>query len=51
MLAASCKRVPCVGMKMKSQSDRVVKARAMVMELLVTDQLARETSHDPDSHF
>ncbi|WP_210342272.1 formate dehydrogenase subunit alpha [Methylorubrum rhodesianum] len=51
VLAASCKRVPGVGMKVKSQSDRAVKARAMVMELLVADQPARETSHDPDSHF
>src|SRR3954462_137629 len=51
VLAASCKRVPGVGMKVKSQSDRAVKARAMVMELLVADQPAREPSHDPDSHF
>src|SRR4051794_2856428 len=51
VLAASCKRVPGVGMKVKSQSDRAVKARAIVMELLVADQPARETSHDPDSHF
>ncbi|MGY2050477.1 formate dehydrogenase subunit alpha [Methylobacterium sp. JK268] len=51
VLAASCKRVPAVGMKVKSQSDRAVRARAMVMELLVADQPERETSHDPDSHF
>ncbi|ACL62492.1 formate dehydrogenase, alpha subunit (plasmid) [Methylobacterium nodulans ORS 2060] len=51
VLAASCKRVPAVGMKVKTQSDRAVKARAMVMELLVADQPERATSHDPDSHF
>ncbi|HTJ89227.1 MAG TPA: formate dehydrogenase subunit alpha [Acidocella sp.] len=51
VLAVSCKRTPAVGMKVKSQSDRAVKARAMVMELLVADQPARATSHDPTSHF
>jgi len=51
VLAASCKRVPAVGMKVKTATDRAVKARAMVMELLVADQPARATSHDPDSHF
>jgi formate dehydrogenase major subunit len=35
----------------KTTSDRAVNARAMVMELLVADQPARETSHDPTSHF
>jgi len=49
VLAASCKRAPAVGMKVRSQSDRAVKARAMVMELLVADQPARATSHNPDS--
>jgi formate dehydrogenase major subunit len=51
VLAASCKRQPAVGMKVHTQSDRAVKARAMVMELLVADQPARETSHDPTSAF
>jgi formate dehydrogenase major subunit len=51
VLAASCKRVPGVGMKVKTDSSRAEKARAMVLELLVADQPARETSHDPDSHF
>jgi len=49
VLAASCKRMPAVGMVVHSQSERAVKARAMVMELLVADQPARETSHDPTS--
>ncbi len=51
VLAASCKRVPGVGMKVKSATERATKARAMVMELLVADQPERATSHDPTSHF
>src|SRR6201989_2229821 len=51
VLAASCKRTPSVGMKVKSASDRAVAAQKMVMELLVADQPARQTSHDPDSKF
>ncbi|MFM9845966.1 MAG: formate dehydrogenase subunit alpha [Hyphomicrobiaceae bacterium] len=49
VLAASCKRKPAIGMKVKTQSDRSIKARKMVMELLLADQPARQTSHDPDS--
>ena len=49
MLAASCKRTPSVGMKVKTESPRAVAAQKMVMELLVADQPARATSHDPDS--
>jgi formate dehydrogenase major subunit len=51
VLAASCKRTPAVGMKVKTATERASKARAMVIELLVADQPARETSHDPTSHF
>src|SRR3954466_4871225 len=51
VLAASCKRMPAVGMKVKSQSERATKAQMMVMELLVADQPPREESHDPDSKF
>jgi formate dehydrogenase major subunit len=51
VLAPSCKRTPAVGMKVRTQSDRAVKARAMVMELLVADQPARARSHDPTSSF
>ncbi|HTT03404.1 MAG TPA: formate dehydrogenase subunit alpha [Steroidobacteraceae bacterium] len=51
VLAASCKRTPGVGMKVKTATERARKARAMVMELLVADQPARATSHDPTSHF
>ena len=38
VLAASCKRTPGVGMKVKTATDRAVNARAMVLELLVADQ-------------
>src|SRR3981189_2458359 len=51
VLAASCKRTPTVGMKVKSASPRATAAQKMVMELLVADQPARETAHDPDSKF
>jgi len=51
VLAPSCKRMPAVGMKVHTQSERASKARALVMELLVADQPARATSHDPTSPF
>src|SRR5246127_5247402 len=51
VLAASCKRTPSVGMKVKTASSRAVAAQKMVLELLVADQPARETSHDPESKF
>src|SRR6476660_2662214 len=38
-------------MKVKSASPRATAAQKMVMELLVADQPAPETSHDPDSKF
>jgi len=51
VLAPSCKRMPAVGMKVHTQTERATKARAMVMELLVADQPARQASHDPTSPF
>jgi formate dehydrogenase major subunit len=51
VLAASCIRTPTTGMKVKTQTDRAKTARRMVVELLMTDQPARETAHDPESHF
>ncbi|HJR22535.1 MAG TPA: formate dehydrogenase subunit alpha [Dongiaceae bacterium] len=51
VLAASCKRTPGVGMKVKTATERASKARSMVIELLVADQPERATSHDPSSHF
>ncbi len=51
VLAPSCKRMPAVGMKVHTGSARATAARKMVMELLVADQPARATSHDPTSAF
>ena len=51
VLAASCKRRPAEGMKVRVASPRAEASRKMVMELLVADQPARATSHDPQSAF
>ena len=51
VLAASCIRKPTQGMKVKSASDRAVRARAMVMELLLADQPPRAQAHDPASRL
>src|SRR5215217_2248722 len=51
VLAASCIRTPSPGMKVQTQTDRAKTARKMVAELLITDQPARATSHDPQSEF
>ena len=50
-LAASCLRTPAKGMKVKSASERAKRARQVVFELLLADQPARTTSHDPESKF
>src|ERR1039458_6918542 len=47
-LAASCIRTPTAGMKVNTQTDRAKTARKMVLELLGTDQPAREIAHDPE---
>jgi len=51
VLAASCMRTPAPGMRVHSATERATSARRMVMELLVADQPARATSHDPTSKF
>ncbi|MEX2631373.1 MAG: formate dehydrogenase subunit alpha [Tistlia sp.] len=51
VLAASCIRAPAPGMVVKTASERAAKARALVFELLVADQPARATAHDPESKF
>jgi formate dehydrogenase major subunit len=51
VLAASCLRKPTPGMKVKTRTERAKTARRMVAELLLADQPARETAHDPDSEF
>ncbi|MGB8735056.1 MAG: formate dehydrogenase subunit alpha, partial [Rhodomicrobium sp.] len=51
VLTASCIRKPAEGMKVKTASERAVKARAMVMELLLADQPAKPEAHDDISKF
>ena len=52
VLAASCMRTPTVGHEGEDRERRAPRRRAeMVFELLVADQPARETAHDPDSKF
>lgn len=50
-LAASCIREPAEGMVVTSNSARAVSARKMVVEMLMTDQPARDASHDKSSHL
>src|SRR6266851_4376716 len=51
VLAASCIRTPTPGMKVRTDTERAKAARKMVAELLLADQPARATSHDPESEF
>ena len=51
VLAASCIRKPSPGMVVQTRSSGRSKARAMVMELLLADQPAREAAHDRSSHL
>ncbi len=51
VLAASCVRRPTAGMVVDSAGGRATAARQMVFELLLADQPARATAHDPDSAF
>ncbi len=50
-LAASCIREVTEGMIVNSDTDRAVKARKTVVELLVADQPDREKAHDASSRF
>ncbi|MCA3267371.1 MAG: formate dehydrogenase subunit alpha [Azospirillum sp.] len=50
-LAASCLRKPTPGMKVSSAGARAQAARKGVIELLLADQPARETAHDPNSRL
>jgi formate dehydrogenase major subunit len=49
VLAASCIREPAEGMTVTTASKRAKAARKTVFELLLADQPARKTAHDPDS--
>ena len=51
VLAASCIRKPSDGIKVYTNDTRSKKSREMVLELLVTDQPKKQSSHDPHSHF
>ena len=51
VLAASCCRNPTDGMVVKTDSERAIKSRSMVMELLLADQPKQEASHDKSAHF
>ncbi len=51
VLTASCIRKPTPNMVVKTASERAVKARRMVMELLLADQPPREDSPDRVSKF
>ncbi len=51
VLAASCIRKPSPGMKVQSASERAKTSRKLVFELLIADQPARATAHDPNSRF
>ena len=51
VLAASCIREPSEGMVVNSQNDRSVRARKMVVEMLVADQPDRNAAHDKSSHL
>ncbi len=50
-LAASCIRTPTEGMVVHTATNRAVKARRLVSELLLADQPEREIAHDRSSHF
>jgi formate dehydrogenase major subunit len=50
-LTASCIRRPAPDMKVRTDTGRAVKARSMVMELLLADQPARDSSPDPSSRL
>ncbi len=50
-LAASCVRKPTQDMVVRTASERAEKGRAMVMELLLADQPARQSAPDAQSQF
>ena len=50
-LESSCCLRPQPGMKVLTQSTRAQKARELVIELLLADQPARESAHNPNSPF
>ncbi|MEL6521773.1 MAG: formate dehydrogenase subunit alpha [Pseudomonadota bacterium] len=51
VLAASCIREAADGMVVNTATDRAEKARALVVEMLVTDQPEQDVAHDASAHF
>ena len=51
VLAASCIRTPTPDMVVNTATERAGTARKMVMELLLADQPAKESAHDPQSEL
>ena len=51
VLAASCIREPVEGMVVRTDAERAIRARDMVMELLIADQPPAKASHDPASEL
>jgi formate dehydrogenase major subunit len=51
VLAPSCIREPSEGMVVRTDTERAVKARETVMELLVADQPPAGRAHDRSSHL
>ncbi|KIT15306.1 formate dehydrogenase subunit alpha [Jannaschia aquimarina] len=51
VLAASCIREAVDGMVVHTNSDRAVRARKTVIEMLMADQPEREAAHDRSSHL
>ena len=50
-LAASCLRTPTPDMVVRTDTTRADAARKMVMELLLADQPAQASAHDPESEL
>jgi len=50
-LVASCIRRPAAGMTVQTASARALRARSLVMELLLADQPPRAHAHDPASEL
>ena len=51
VLAASCVREPAAGMVVHTASERARASRKLVFELLLADQPARASAHDPESRL
>jgi len=50
-LSASCIRTPTEGMVVNTQTERSIRSRKLVIELLLTDQPDKAVAHDRSSQF